>query len=177
MFIITKATENDIETISSIGAQTFTDAYAANNTKEDLEEYISKSFSKAKIEEELNNPNTGYYLCYDDITAIGYSKLNFNTPCEAFAGDNVTELQRIYVLKEYYNKKAGKELMHHALALCKALAYDYLWLGVWKENHRALKFYASWGFETIGERGFMVGSKGYEDYYLRKKIGGASRKS
>ena len=170
MFEIRKAGLNDIGIICSLGAQTFMDAYEANNTKEDLEAYILKSFSKKKIEEELNTVNTVCYLCYDCDKPMGYSKLNFDTSCEAFESENVTELQRIYVLKEYYNHKAGKEIMHHAIELCKEKGYDYLWLGVWKENHRALKFYSSWGFENIGEREFTVGSKKYEDYYLRKKL-------
>ena len=60
--------------------------------------------------------------------------------------------------------------MQFALEQSLQNAFEYLWLGVWKENHRALAFYHSWGFETIGERSFKVGSKIYEDFYLRKKI-------
>jgi ribosomal protein S18 acetylase RimI-like enzyme len=170
MYIIKKAGEPDIVQVCLIGAQTFTDAYAANNTKDDLEAYIQKSFSQQTIADEIAAPGTAYYLCYEGEQLIGYSKINFGQPCEAFEGRNVSELQRIYVTKEYYHKKAGKELMIHALDRCRAEKFEYLWLGVWKENHRALKFYASWGFETVGERSFKVGSKIYEDYYLRKKL-------
>ena len=170
MFSIRKATGNDIDALCKLGAQTFTDAYATNNTKEDLAAYIQKSFSRKQIEMELNTPNTTYFLCYDDDKLIGYSKLNFNTPCEAFKNDNVSELQRIYVLKEYYRLKAGKGLMQNMIERCKDRNKEFIWLGVWKENHRALKFYSSWGFETMGERSFKIGNKIYEDYYLRKKL-------
>ncbi|MCX6190316.1 MAG: GNAT family N-acetyltransferase [Bacteroidetes bacterium] len=170
MFEISKATFSDVDTICKLGAQTFTEAYAAFNTEADLEDYTSRYFSKEKIEEELKSAKTGYYLCFHGPKAIGYLKLNFNIPCEAFASEKATELQRIYVLKEYYRQKAGHALMHHAFELSKEFSSEYLWLGVWKENHRALKFYTSCGFETIGERTFRLGTKIYEDYYLRKRV-------
>ncbi len=170
MYLIRKATLNDAVLLGNLGAQTFTDAYAAYNTKEDLEAYLSKSFSVAQLESELQNPNTAYYLCFDGDIAMGYLKLNLSEACEAFECNNAIELQRIYVTKEYYRKKAGNVLMQFALEQSIQNAFEYLWLGVWKENHRALAFYQSWGFETIGERSFKVGSKIYEDFYLRKKI-------
>jgi ribosomal protein S18 acetylase RimI-like enzyme len=170
MYQIRQATLQDIGEICQIGAQTFTDAYAANNTKEDLEAYILKSFSADTIAEELSSPQTAYYLCYDGPLLMGYLKLNFDTPCEAFEAQKVTELQRIYVTKEYYKHKGGKFLMQFAIDTCTQKNYQYLWLGVWKENHRALPFYKAWGFEIIGERGFKVGNKIYEDYYLRKGL-------
>lgn len=170
MFEIKKAGIAETELLCKLGAQTFTDAYAANNTKEDLEAYNKKSFAPEVILAELNEINTEYYLCFDGPLAIGYLKLNFDKACEAFESDQTTELQRIYVLKEYYQHKAGMKLMQYAIEICTARHNKYLWLGVWKENYRALKFYQAWGFETIGERSFKVGSKLYEDYYLRKKL-------
>ncbi len=170
MFVITKAVAADVEAICNIGAQTFTDAYSAYNTKEDLSEYIAYYFSKEKIADELRMDNTGYYLCREKGEIIGYLKLNFDISCEAFAGSKVTELQRIYVLKEYYRKKGGSILMQYAVALCENLQYEFIWLGVWKENKRALKFYDSCGFEIIGERNFKLGSKVYDDFYLRKRL-------
>ncbi len=170
MFHIIKATIIDIDKICSIGAQTFTDAYASNNTKEDLETYINKSFAPATILSELETVGTSYYLCFDDELLIGYLKLNFNAECEAFQASNVMELQRIYVIKEFYKRKAGAHMMQFAINKGISLNYNYIWLGVWKENHRALPFYFRWGFETIGERLFQVGNKVYDDYYLRLNL-------
>ena len=43
-----------------------------------------------------------------------------------------------------------------------------IWLGVWSEKHRALRFYARFGFARAGEYDFHVGDTVDHEYILRR---------
>jgi diamine N-acetyltransferase len=64
------------------------------------------------------------------------------------------ELEKIYVLPQYWDKKAGAELMKKAIEVTKLNGFKYLYLGVWQENKRALTFYNKFGFVSFNTRTF-----------------------
>jgi Acetyltransferase (GNAT) family. len=41
-----------------------------------------------------------------------------------------------------------------------------LWLGVWSQNPRAIRFYAKWGYEDVGGQTFMLGDDPQQDRVL-----------
>jgi ribosomal protein S18 acetylase RimI-like enzyme len=45
-----------------------------------------------------------------------------------------------------------------------------VWLGVWKENHRAIKFYERWGFEIFAEQEFILGNDHQIDWLMKKTL-------
>ena len=67
-----------------------------------------------------------------------------------------TKMERLYLLKEFYDLKLGQHLMQHAIDLSKAAGEKGMWLNVWKENERALRFYTKQGFEVVGESEFVL---------------------
>ena len=47
---------------------------------------------------------------------------------------------------------------------------NYVWLGVWEKNEKALKFYKKNGFYRIGEHSFVIGNDVQTDYIMRKDL-------
>jgi ribosomal protein S18 acetylase RimI-like enzyme len=48
-------------------------------------------------------------------------------------------------------------LMNKLIEHAKEGKHDLIWLGVWPNNHRAIKFYEKFGFTKVGEHSFPVG--------------------
>jgi len=60
---IARAVASDLHTLRELGMQTFIEAFAADNTEEDMSKYLSEKFSQERISEELNNPDSHFFYC------------------------------------------------------------------------------------------------------------------
>lgn len=60
--IINKADLKDLETLQSIGKETFYETFSAHNSEEEMQEYLNKSFASDKLTAELNNPDSQFFL-------------------------------------------------------------------------------------------------------------------
>lgn len=70
----------------------------------------------------------------------------------------------------YQGKKVGSALMRFALDYARAQNLEWIWLGVWENNHRAQEFYAHWGFERFSEHIFMMGPDPQTDWLMRFRL-------
>ena len=68
---IRRATIDDAILIASLGARTFETSFGADNRLEDMEQYLSLSFSKTHIEAQLSDPSSIFLLAYEDCKAVG----------------------------------------------------------------------------------------------------------
>lgn len=60
-------------------------------------------------------------------------------------------------MQEFHGKKVGQILFEKALNLAKDKGCDYVWLGVWEENHCAISFYKKNGFIEFDKHIFKLG--------------------
>ena len=84
--------------------------------------------------------------------------------------DETIEIQRIYVLKAFHGKKLGQLLLDQAVKIAQEYNVDYIWLGVWEENHRAIHFYAKNGFVTFDKHIFILGHEQQTDLLMKLQI-------
>ncbi|WP_345106638.1 GNAT family N-acetyltransferase [Mucilaginibacter panaciglaebae] len=77
-------------------------------------------------------------------------------------------MERIYVLKEYHGKKAGQFLVEKAINTAQQNRVDFIWLGVWEENHRAISFYQKNGFAAFDKHIFRLGDEEQTDIMMKK---------
>ena len=158
--MIRKASINDAESIAVIGKQTFYDAHEHSSPKEELESYLQTKFSTEQLRLELSDEKNSFHLIYFENELAGYSKVIYNTPAPQIPENtNVCKLERIYVLKKFYDKKIGLKLLKFNNDLCLQNQQLAMWLSVWTENERAIRFYEKFGFKTIGEIMFKVGNQ------------------
>jgi ribosomal protein S18 acetylase RimI-like enzyme len=69
-------------------------------------------------------------------------------------------------MKKWIGTGIGSALMQNAVSTAIQLGFDTLWLGVWKQNPRAIRFYKSKGFVIVGEQDFLLGADVQHDYVL-----------
>jgi diamine N-acetyltransferase len=129
-FTIKKATLSDLSRLQEIGRQTFSETFASENKKEDMERYLAESFSIERLEVELKDPNAEFYFATMEEKIIGYLKLNFGPSQTDLKDEKAVEIERIYVLKEYHGKKVGQLLYEQAIQIARQKKADYVWLGV-----------------------------------------------
>src|SRR5690606_31965079 len=120
---------------------TFAETFSATNAEENMNQYLEEGFSTEKLTAELNDPNSEFYFALLGRNVIGYLKLNTGEAQTELKHDNALEIERIYVLQEFHGKKIGQMLYEKALEIAKRQNADYVWLGVWEENRRAINFY------------------------------------
>jgi ribosomal protein S18 acetylase RimI-like enzyme len=69
---------------------------------------------------------------------------------------NLAKLERIYLLKEFYDLKLGSALFNFNVDLSKQNNQMGMWLFVWKQNLRAVNFYKKNRFAIIGSYNFKI---------------------
>ena len=167
---IRKININDLETLRNISIQTFRETFDEVNTEEDMQKYLDENLSVEKLNSELENTNSEFYFAENNGEILGYLKLNFKDAQTEKLEENHFEIERIYVLKAYLGQKLGQILFDEAIEIGKEKNLDYVWLGVWEENHRALKFYNKNGFEIFGKHDFVLGEDVQTDLLMKRLI-------
>jgi ribosomal protein S18 acetylase RimI-like enzyme len=79
-------------------------------------------------------------------------------------------VQRIYVLQNFHGKNIGQLLLDEVKKIAQTTGVDYIWLGVWEENHRALQFYTKNGFVVFDKHVFKMGNDEQTDLLMRFHI-------
>jgi ribosomal protein S18 acetylase RimI-like enzyme len=167
---IKKCTADNLEELILLSKETFYQTFAAQNTVEDMETYLETAFSKDKLYRELCDHNTSFFFLYADESLAGYLKLN-DYPSQTDVNDeNSLEIERIYVLKDFQGLGLGRYLMEYSIKTAADNGKNYVWLGVWEKNEKALRFYKSNGFYRIGEHSFVIGNDVQTDYIMRKDL-------
>jgi len=156
MVSIEKANSEHSQLLSEIGKLSFIESHGGSAKAEDINSYINEKYTTAIFQEELSYEKNIYYIIFNDKRPAGYSKIIFNTPYTGSEIKNITKLERLYVLKEFYDLKLGLELFQFNIALSKRNDQTGMWLYVWKENHRAVNFYKKSGFVIIGSHDFKI---------------------
>jgi diamine N-acetyltransferase len=111
-----------------------------------MSKYLNEGFSIDKLTTELNNKNAEFYFATLKDNVIGYLKLNFGQSQTEFQDDKGLEIERIYVLKDFHGKSVGQLMYDKAIDDARHKNSDFVWLGVWEENTRAINFYKKNGF-------------------------------
>ena len=166
-----KAILNDIEQLQKIGRETFSETFSSSNTEENMKQYLDQKFSIEQLTDEINNENSEFYLALSETTVVGYLKINFGASQTELKDEKALEIERIYVLKEFHGKKVGQILYEKAIEIAKEKNSDYVWLGVWEENARAISFYKKNGFVEFDKHIFRLGDDEQTDIMMALKLG------
>jgi ribosomal protein S18 acetylase RimI-like enzyme len=166
-----KANESDAAAIAAIGRQSFADAFGhLFNRKEDLQSYLDYTYEQGKLTKSIRKENNIYFLALADDKPVGFLKMKRHSLNEQIESPAQTELQKIYVLKEYHGSGVGKQLMEHALNTAEDIKPDYIWLDVHISNAKAIHVYKKHGFLIVGRHFFTIGSQTFEYHLMAKPI-------
>ena len=168
---INKVKLTDLESLQAIGKQTFIETFGEMNTEENMAKYLSESFNEDRLRSELTNPDSVFYFAMLENQVVGYMKLNFGEAQTEMKDQKTLEIERIYVLKEYYGKGVGQVLYDTALDIARQKNAKTIWLGVWEENPRAISFYKKNGFVEFDKHVFILGDDVQTDIMMKLDMG------
>ena len=167
---VRKITSVDLTDLVKISRQTFTETFEEVNSEEDMQKYLSEKLSEEQLQSELDNPESEFYFAENKDEILGYLKLNSGNSQTENKTENSIEIERIYVLKKFLRMKIGQLLLDHSIQIAKEKNAEFIWLGVWEHNERALKFYGKNGFEVYSKHDFVLGKDVQTDLLMKMNL-------
>ena len=164
------AKQEDAPFIALLGRVTFTEAFGhLFEDVRDLHTYLNTTFSVQKIEASLIKPNNIFWIAFMEKLPIGYAKLKLHSPSDFIQSERISQLQKIYVLKDFQSMKIGKKLQDLMLVKATEIGSEYIWLSVFQGNKRAIAFYEKNNFKFVGNHEFRIGKKVFDFVAMSKK--------
>ncbi|NBB17204.1 GNAT family N-acetyltransferase [Caulobacter sp. SLTY] len=166
---IRRATPDDAQALSWIGAETFTETFGHLYPPEDLEAFLDTAYGLEKTRANLADPAKAAWLVETaEGHVIGYAEAGPSDLPHPEVQPADGELKRLYLLKAHQNGGVGRRLLDTVLAWLEQRGPRRLWIGVWSQNFGAQRLYGRLGFEKVGEYQFPVGRVLDDEYILRR---------
>ncbi|NJM79920.1 MAG: GNAT family N-acetyltransferase [Flavobacterium sp.] len=167
---ITQINHNQIHQLQEVGKKNFYETFAEVNSEENMKTYLEKEFAIDYLQTQLNNTDSNFYFATFNDNVIGYLKINFGSSQTELKDSKALEIERIYVLKEFHGLKVGQLLYEKALQIAKEKKVEYIWLGVWEENKKAIQFYTKNGFIVFNKHLFKLGNDEQTDLMMKLQV-------
>jgi ribosomal protein S18 acetylase RimI-like enzyme len=167
---IEQINHSHIEALQQIGRQTFEETFAESNSAENMAKYLEEAYSNEKLSAELNDQNSLFYFAMMGQDVIGYLKLNVGASQTEVKDNDAIEIERIYVLKSFQGKRVGQLLFDKAIQIAKEQNAEFVWLGVWEENKKAIQFYTRNGFVEFDQHVFVLGDEAQTDIMMKLEL-------
>lgn len=165
------ATPPDAEILTRFGAQAMRDAFAAQNTPENLDAYLASAFTPAQLRRELTDPKATFLLAKHGTDLVGYAKVRRDGPKpRRLRGQRALEVQRIYVRRDAQGLGLGRLLLEACLGIGRDEGFQAVYLGVWEKNPLAQAFYRKLGFSPIGWHYFQFGRERQRDIWMSRPL-------
>lgn len=164
------ASPADAALLATLGAATFRDTFAVDNTPEDMALYLAEAFGESAQGAELADEANVVLIAEDEGEAVGYAMLRLGAAPSGVAGRDAIEIARLYAVERMIGAGVGAALMRRCLHEAAARGNDVIWLGVWERNARAIAFYTRWGFEDVGRQSFVLGHDHQTDRVMARRV-------
>ena len=146
----------DVDELRAVSIETYTDTFGEFNSDENMRIYLEDAYNREKLTAELAETNSQFFFLKENNETVGYLKLNLGDAQTEYIGDNLLEVERIYVRTAFLRNGYGTKLIQTAEEIARELGVKGMWLGVWEHNQRALNFYRKMGFRHISQHSFFM---------------------
>jgi diamine N-acetyltransferase len=167
VLVIRRALISDAAAVARFGARTFADAFAADNTPDDMAVYLSHAFGESLQRAEIADPGVVTLVAESGAETVAYAQVRRT---EYAGAPGSVELRRFYVDRAWHGSGIASRLMQAADEAARGLARGLLWLGVWERNTRAIAFYRKCGFEVSGSQTFVLGTDRQTDHIMTRAL-------
>lgn len=168
--ILRRAQKEDLESLLELARLAFLQAFTDNNEPENVESYLASAFSTGQFLKELDEKASLFMMAELDDEIVGYVKVNLAPAQTDIHDPESLEIARLYVLGHYLGLGVGKKLLDWAVEFAKQNQKNYIWLGVWEHNPRAIRFYGKNGFSKFGTHPFPFGDEIQTDLLMKKTL-------
>lgn len=155
----------DAASLADLFARSFTETFGHLYRPEDLADFLADADESAWARE-LADPALTVRLAEAGGRAAAFAKVGPVTLPVTPAGP-AAELRQLYILQPWQGRGIAQELMRWTLDRARAAGARELYLSVYIDNHRARRFYESYGFTFVSPYAFMVGAQADEDLVMR----------
>jgi ribosomal protein S18 acetylase RimI-like enzyme len=153
--------------LAEFGARTFREAFAADNTAEDMRRHLESAWSPQKQLAEIRDPDIDTLILMDAAGRwTGFAQLRTGKVSEGVPHEGSIELWRFYVDRPWHGQGVANSLMAAAKQCARERGARSMWLGVWERNARAQAFYRKHGFTKVGSQVFVVGTDPQIDHVM-----------
>lgn len=164
---IEAATIDDINGLIEFGKQEFARTFGHLYSTEDLESYLQEGYCVEDYIKWISDDEYRIYVAFSEEheTIVGYvlgGKCSLpleNCGYDVNYANTCLEIKRMYVHPSAFGTGLSDQLMLQVLEWLQhnKTNASRIFLGVYSENPRAIKFYKRYKFEKVGEYGFTVG--------------------
>ncbi len=171
-FTLRQAAPSDARALADFAAAAFSDTFAADNTPADMAAYRAEAFGDERQRAELIDPACTVLLAERGDALMGYAMLRDGAApagVEGVTPGDAIEIARLYAGKRWIGTGVGAALMQRCLDLAASRGREWVWLGVWERNTRAIAFYARWGFIDVGSQFFQLGADRQTDRIMARR--------
>jgi ribosomal protein S18 acetylase RimI-like enzyme len=170
---IRRALAGDRALLTEFGARAFQEAFAAQNSAEDMALYTAAAFNPGRQAQELSEPGSIFLIAERAGLPVGYARVRLGAApaLDPAPGERPMELARLYVDARSTGGGIGAALMDACLDTARAAGCDYVWLSAWEENTGAIRFYRREGFLVLGRAVFMLGTDPQRDLLMGRAVG------
>ena len=157
--------------IADLSRRTFYDTFAPHNTPENMDLFLDTQFTRKQLIDQVGAPGNTFLLARLGDEPVGYARLFEGADLPpAIAGTKAIEVARIYADQHVIGKGIGKALMQACIDLAREKDKEWIWLGVWEHNQRAIAFYEKMGFAIFDRHIFLLGRDVHYDWCMRRKL-------
>jgi len=167
--LIRPALPTEARDLAVLGRRLWRETYAGLIPESNLAMHLVETFGLVQQAAELADPACRTLVIERDGALAGYTLLKARAPEPARPGFHFVkplEVARFYVDATLHGRGAAQSLMAAALDFAASAGHDGVWLQVWEQNPRAIRFYAKAGFTDAGEATYRVGEQVDRDRML-----------
>jgi len=166
---IRSALPTEAQALALLGERLWRETYTGLIPQANLELHLAGTFGLVQQTGELVDPANWMLVLEVDGALLSYALLRAHGPKEATPAvpfQRPLEVVRFYVDRSLHGQGAAQALMAEVLARAAAAGHDGVWLQVWEQNPRAIRFYAKAGFIDAGDATYRIGHQVDRDRLL-----------
>lgn len=170
MYNIRVAEHADAAHVSAFLSREFGATFGAYTTVSDMVMYLAQMYSVDQQEREIADPLGPYLLLEIDGAIAGIARLRIGSQHAQVISTSPLEIQRFYVHGAWHGRGVAHRLMAECIARATAAGATTVWLGVFDQNARAIRFYEKCGFVDVGTATFVLGTDIQSDRVMASAI-------
>ncbi len=169
-FTFHQANDTDREELRLFSERLFVETYSAQNTPENMALYCREAFSEENFTRDYHRPDVRYLMARTTQGIAAYAKLVLGKIPPGQQTQPGVEIARFYVDGTYRGQGLAQQFMQQCQQWMREQGYTNVWLGVWPQNPRAVRFYQKEGFQKIGAATFLLGTDPQTDDIMYKLL-------
>lgn len=158
------ATLDDAEALAPFAARLFPLGGRPGAAPAHIDAYIAAELTPERFRQWILDPAALILLAETDNDIIAYAMLLLNQAHPQITAQSPAELRKFYVDPSFHGQGVANTLMHETLKF--AHNCDIVWLTVFTENPRGIRFYERSGFRIVGSQDFWVGDDCQKDFLM-----------